>query len=52
MFAMAYGAAFGAINQVAQMVPGLPEVRQMTEGVPPAQASQTVASPARTTASW
>src|ERR671911_3024134 len=35
MFAMAYGAAFGAINQVAQMVPGLPEVRQMTEGATP-----------------
>jgi MFS family permease len=40
MFAMAYGAAFGAINQVAQMVPGLPEVRQMTEGTSTAQASQ------------
>ena len=40
MFAMAYGAAFGAINQVAQMVPGLPEVRQMTDGATPATASQ------------
>ena len=40
MFAMAYGAAFGAINQVAQMVPGLPEVRQMTDGATPAAASQ------------
>ena len=40
MFAMAYGAAFGAINQVPQMVPGLPEVRQMTDGESPARASQ------------
>ena len=37
MFAMAYGAAFGAIQQVPQIVPGLPEVRQMTQGqAPPA----------------
>jgi sugar phosphate permease len=34
MFAMAYGAAFGAIQQVPQIVPGLPEVRQMTAGRP------------------
>ena len=34
MFACAYGAAFGAIQQVQQIVPGLPEVRQMTQGVP------------------
>ena len=27
MFAMSYGAAFGAIQQIPQMVPGLPEVR-------------------------
>jgi MFS family permease len=32
MFAMAYGAAFGAIQQIPQIVPGLPEVRQMTAG--------------------
>jgi MFS family permease len=38
MFAMAYGAAFGAIQQIPQIVPGLPEVRQMTQGQPPAQA--------------
>lgn len=47
MFAMAYGAAFGAINQVPQIVPGLPQVQEMTRGVTPAQASQitqTVAS--------
>jgi len=29
---MAYGAAFGAIQQVPQIVPGLPEVRSMTQG--------------------
>jgi MFS family permease len=47
MFAMAYGAAFGAIQQIPQIVPGLPEVRQMTEGQPPPQAgliTQRVAS--------
>src|SRR5688500_12066888 len=35
MFAMAYGAAFGAINQVALMFPGLPEVWRLTDGVQP-----------------
>ena len=35
MFAMAYGAAFGAIQQIPQIVPGLAEVRQMTQGQPP-----------------
>jgi MFS family permease len=34
MFAMAYGAAFGAIQQIPQIVPGLPEVREMTQGQP------------------
>jgi MFS family permease len=34
MFAMAYGAAFGAIQQVPQIVPGLPEVHSMVEGRP------------------
>jgi hypothetical protein len=38
MFAMSYGAAFGAIQQVPQIVPGLPEVRQMVQGQPPPQA--------------
>ena len=38
MFAMAYGAAFGAIQQVPQIVPGLPEVREMTAGRPAAEA--------------
>ena len=34
MFAMAYGAAFGAIQQIPQIVPGLPEVRAMVAGKP------------------
>ena len=38
MFAMSYGAAFGAIQQIPQIVPGLPEVRQMVQGLPPPQA--------------
>jgi MFS family permease len=39
MFACAYGAAFGAIQQVPQIVPGLPEVREMTQGMPPPRAA-------------
>ena len=38
MFACAYGAAFGAIQQMPQIVPGLPEVREMTQGLPPPRA--------------
>jgi hypothetical protein len=38
MFAMAYGAAFGAIQQIPQIVPGLPDVRAMVQGTPPAEA--------------
>jgi MFS family permease len=38
MFACAYGAAFGAIQQVQQIVPGLPEVRELTQGQPPPRA--------------
>jgi MFS family permease len=38
MFAMSYGAAFGALQQIPQIVPGLPEVREMTSGQPPAEA--------------
>jgi MFS family permease len=38
MFAMSYGAAFGAIQQAPQMVPGLPEVRDAVQGLPPVQA--------------
>ena len=40
MFAMAYGAAFGAIQQIPQIVPGLPEVREMMQGCPPPRAGQ------------
>jgi hypothetical protein len=38
MVAMSYGAAFGAINQVAQMVPGL--VQDQVRNLPPPQAAQ------------
>ena len=38
MFAMSYGAAFGAIQQVPQIVPALPEVRALTQGRPPVEA--------------
>jgi len=41
MFAMAYGAAFGAIQQIPQIVPGLPEVRQMVAGRPALEARLT-----------
>ncbi len=47
MFAMSYGAAFGAIQQIPQIVPGLPEVREMVQGLKPPQArltEQSVAS--------
>jgi MFS family permease len=40
MFAMAYGAAFGAIQQIPQIIPGLPEVQAMVAGLPPPQANQ------------
>ena len=35
MFAMSYGAAFGAIQQIPQIVPGLQEVREQTAGLAP-----------------
>lgn len=38
MFAMSYGAAFGAIQQIPQIVPGLPQVQQQTQGQPVPQA--------------
>ncbi len=38
MFAMSYGAAFGAIQQIPQMIPGLPQVHEMTQGMQPPQA--------------
>jgi MFS family permease len=34
MFAMSYGAAFGALQQTPQMIPGLPEVREAVQGLP------------------
>ena len=38
MFACSYGAAFGAIQQLPQIVPGVPEVKAQTAGKPvPAQ---------------
>jgi MFS family permease len=38
MFAMSYGAAFGAIQQIPQIVPGLPQVRAEVQGQPAPQA--------------
>jgi MFS family permease len=38
MFAMSYGAAFGAIQQIPQIVPGLSEVKAETAGKPAPQA--------------
>lgn len=35
MFACSYGAAFGAIQQLPQIVPGLAEVKEATAGLPP-----------------
>jgi MFS family permease len=35
MFACSYGVAFGAIQQIPQIVPGLAEVKAQTEGKPP-----------------
>jgi len=35
MFACSYGAAFGAIQQLPQIVPGLPQVRAATKDLPP-----------------
>jgi MFS family permease len=40
MFAMAYGAAFGAIQQIPQIIPGLPEVRARVQNVPPPEAAR------------
>jgi len=34
MFACSYGAAFGAIQQLPQIIPGVPEVKAATEGQP------------------
>ena len=34
MFAMGYGAAFGALQQIPQIVPGLPQVQTMIQNAP------------------
>jgi MFS family permease len=45
MFACAYGAAFGAIQQMPQIVPGLPEIKAKNEGkTPPQQRAQEAAA--------
>jgi MFS family permease len=47
MMAMAYGAAFGVLQQIPQIVPGIPQVQEQTRGLPPARAgliTQEVAS--------
>ncbi len=40
MFAMSYGAAFGAIQQLPQIIPGLPEVQAMIQSAPPSEAGR------------
>jgi Major Facilitator Superfamily len=40
MFAMSYGAAFGAIQQIPQIIPGLADVREMTQGLPQPEAAR------------
>jgi sugar phosphate permease len=40
MLALVYGAAFGALQQVPQMVPGVPQVLEQTRNMPPPQAAQ------------
>ncbi len=42
MLALAYGAAFGALQQIPQIVPGIPQIQQATQNVPPAEAAATV----------
>jgi MFS family permease len=52
MFACSYGAAFGAIQQIPQIVPGVPEVKAETDGKPvPAQKQIEQANAARVTSS-
>lgn len=40
MFACSYGAAFGAIQHIQQIVPGIPEVKAKAESMPPKEAKQ------------
>jgi MFS family permease len=42
MLALAYGSAFGALQQIPQIVPGLPQVQETTQNVPPPQAAQAI----------
>ena len=41
LFACSYGAAFGAIQQMQRIVPGMPDVRARTEGKPPPEVRKT-----------
>ena len=52
MFAMAYGAAFGAIQQIPQIVPGLPQVQAQTQNVPPPEAARIVQGVAADVTQW
>ena len=52
MFAMSYGAAFGAIQQIPQIVPGLPEVRARVQGVPPPEAGRITQGVAVNVTQW
>jgi MFS family permease len=40
MLALVYGAAFGALQQVPQMVPGVPQVQEQTRGMTPPEAAR------------
>ena len=40
MLAMAYGAAFGALQQIPQMIPGVPQVQEETRNMTPPEAAQ------------
>jgi hypothetical protein len=40
MLALVYGAAFGALQQVPQMVPGVPQVQEQARGLTPPQVAQ------------
>ena len=42
MFACSYGAAFGAIQQLPQIVPGLPQVKEMAASLPETDRRQAV----------
>jgi hypothetical protein len=44
MFACCYGAAFGAIQQIRQIVPGLEVVQEETRGLPPPQQARHISS--------